>query len=280
MDRSHFKNFFERYFNYPYEKLEFKDADCVRKEISASYECQPDEVECFFLFSKMIHYCVKEIMHYGFYRIKGSDFYIPFYAHASATLITSHVALEFNYDINNSVFDCCHIPLKKEKTVEFYYLIIDNLQPAIKKTLDESNLFTIELTLKKSTIYFDFDLTCHTLEVNNRCGNFSEFFSIKHNCQMEARFSIRNKCEMPSVMTNIKINSSYHLNYCFDKRMDSLSLNISHCEFSSIRLFEKAELFKQSFRGIKNFGSLEYTNISELDALVKEYRIVEKMYLI
>lgn len=268
MQRSHFKKFFETYFNYPYEKLKFREADCVRQEIATSYECQPDDVECFFLFSNLLHYLVKEQKHYGFYRIKGSDIYIPFYAHASSTLITAHVELQFNYNINNSVFDCCHVPLKKEKTVEFYYLVMDNLQPAIKKIINDSDLFTLNLTLKKTAIYFDFDLTCHTLEVTNRCLNFSEFFSIRHNCKMEPH------------MTNVTVDFRYDLSYRIDKRSDFLTVISKPNKYDVITDFNKSEMFKQSFQGITDFGVLEYTTIDELAKLVKEYRQVEKMYTI
>lgn len=271
MERSHFKQFFEMYFNYPYEKLKFREADCVRQEIATSYECHPDDVECFFLFSKLIHYLVKEQQHYGFYRIKGSDFYIPFYAHASSTLITAHVDLKFNYNINNSVFDCYHVPLKKEKTVEFYYLIMENLQPAIKKIINNSDLFTLNLTLKKTAIYFDFDLTCHTLEVTNRCFNFSEFFSIKHSCKMEPNIS------------NVFVDFRYDLSYCIDKRSDFLTIiskPTKSTNYEIVTVLDKSEMFRQSFQGITDFGVLDYTTIYELAELVKEYRQVEKMYTI
>ena len=39
-------------------------------------------------------------------------------------------------------------------------------------------------------------------------------------------------------------------------------------------------MLQQSFSGISAFEGFEYTNINELDALVKEFRKVEKMYVI
>lgn len=265
MQRSYFKKFFETYFNYPYEKLKFREADCVRQEIATSYECQLDDVECFFLFSKLLHYLVKEQKHYGFYRIKGSDIYIPFYAHVSSTLITAHVELQFNYNINNSVFDCCHVPLKKEKTVDFYYLVMDNLQPAIKKILNESDLMVLTEKFKKSSIYFDFDIYYLTLDVAHRGYNFNESFKITTKLGNDSSYSF--------------FHGQYYLQYCLDKKVEVLSLTSSNINPNNL-LFSKDEMLRQSFNGINNFGCFEYTTINDLDLVVQQYRQVEKMYTI
>lgn len=267
MRRSHFKYFFETYFNYPYEILESWDAASVRKEIAISYECEPDDVDCFFIFSKGLTYRYKEIQHYGFYRIKDSDFYIPFFAHCTPSLVTAHVELKFNYDVNNSVFDCRHIPLKKEKTREFYELIMENIQPLIKRILNESGLLVLNESFKRSTIYFDFDFSYFTLEVAHKGHNFNESFSITY------------KNNMDNDVTDAFFHCCYYLRYCINKKLENLLVNSSNINLYKL-LFNKDEMLKQSFNGLTDFGCFDYSTINELDKLVKEYRKVEKMYMI
>lgn len=271
MKRSHFKYFFETYFNYPFEKLDIWTAsDAVHQEISSSYDCSMSEVDCFFMFTKMLNQ--KEIQHYGFYRVKDSDFYMPFFTYCSKERIVCHVELSFNYDIHNSVFDCKHIPLKKEKTAEFYGLIMDNLQPNIKKILNDSNIFTLTESFKKSFIYFDFDMSCYTIEVTNRGRNFNEYFQIKW--------------KIGDLFNGIRvidptITCHYHLQYVVDKKVDKLMMtDISNFICGLNFNFNKEELLRQSFSGMTGFVDFDYTTIDELSSLVKEYRQVESMYAI
>jgi hypothetical protein len=267
MRRSHFKHFFETYFNYPYEKLELWDADCVRKEIATSYECTLDEVDCFFLFSNPLTYRYKEIQHYGFYRIKNSDFYVPFFAHCSPSLVTAHVEMKFNYDINNSVFDFRHVPLKKERTREFYELTMENIQPFIRNILSRSGLLVLDEQFKKSSIYFDFDFSYFTLEVAHRGHNFNESFAITY------------KNNLDNDVTDAFFHCRYYLRYCLNKKVENLQVSSSNINLNNL-LFNKDEMLHQSFSGMNDFGCFEYTTIDELDTLVKEYRKVEKMYII
>jgi hypothetical protein len=267
MRRSHFKYFFETYFNYPYEILESWDAASVRKEIAISYECEPDDVDCFFIFSKGLTYRYKEIQHYGFYRIKDSDFYMPFFAICTPSLVTAHVELKFNYDVNNSVFDCRHIPLKKEKTREFYELIMENIQPLIKKILNESGLLVLNESFRKSSIYFDFDFSYFKLEVAHKGHNFNESFEITY------------KNNMDNDVTDAFFYCRYYLRYCINKKLENLLVSSSNINLYNL-LFNKDEMLKQSFRGLTDFGCFDYSTINELDKLVKEYRKVEKMYMI
>lgn len=269
MRRSHFKYFFETYFKYPYENLEFSEADCVRKEIASSYECTPDDVDCFFLFTKVLS--CKEIQHYGFYRIKESDFYVPFFSHCTESLVTSHVELLFNYNMDNSVFDCKYVALKKEKTLEFYSLIIENIQPFTKKILQSSGLLTLTDPFKRSHVYFDFDFSCYTLEVQNKGFNFNELFSVRYKKDMPFYNTITKKTD--TFIDFIIFN--YEIGYYIDKKFEHLVINSR-----DVLKFTKDEMLQQSFSGISAFEGFEYTNINELDALVKEFRKVEKMYVI
>lgn len=271
MCRSHFKHFFETYFNYPYEKLEFEiwESDSVRKMIANSYECTPDDVDCFYFFSKVLN--CKEIQYYGFYRIKESDFYIPFFAHYTESIVTPHVELCFNYNMDNSVFDCKYVPLKKEKTLEFYSLIMDNIQPFTKKILHSSGLFTLTDPFKRSHLYFDFDFSCYTLEVQNKGFNFNELFSVRYKKDMPVYNTITEKTDIFLDLLSCR----YEIGYYIEKKFEHLVV-----DSRDVRKFIKDEMLKQSFSGLTAFGCFDYTTINELDALVKEYRKVEKMYLI
>jgi len=270
MKRSHFRYFFETYFNYPYEKLDIWTAgDAVHEEIATSYECSMYDVDCFFLFTRMMS--GKEIQHYGFYRIKDSDFYMPFFTYCSKETIVCHVELAFNYDINNSVFDCKHIPLKKEKTDEFYSFIMDNLQPLTKKILKDSNIFTLTESFKKSFIYFDFDMSCYTIEVTNRGKNFNEFFSIK--------WKIGDLIDNKIRVFDPSASCHYHLKYTVDKKIDQLIMTDSSNSIDALN-FNKDELLMQSFSGMTGFVDFNYSTIDGLASLVQEYRQVESMYSI
>lgn len=268
MNSSHFKVFFETYFNYAYEKLKFSDAACVRQQIATSYECNQDDIECFFLFTKVINF--KEIQRYGFYRTKNSDFYIPFFAHCAEPSITPHVELLFNYNMDNSVFDCQHIPLKKEKTAEFCALVLDNIQPLTKKMFQSSDLFTLTEPLKRTLIYFDFDFSYYTVEIENKGFNFNEVFSVRYKKDLTAY-----NVAIGSDLCLDFLSLQYEIGYYIDKELEKLSLQCDH-----ITRFKKDEMLKQSFSGLTAFGCFDYTTINELDALVKEYRKVEEMYTI
>ena len=271
MRRSHFKYFFETYFKYPYEKLEFEiwESDSVRKMIANSYECPPDDVDCFYFFTKVLN--CKEIQYYGFYRIKESDFYIPFFAHWTESIVTPHVEIIFNYNMANSVFDCKHIPLRNEKTLEFYSLIMDNIQPFTKKILQSSGLFTLTEPFKRSLVYFDFDFSRYTLEVENKGFNFNETFTVRYRKDNPVYNTNTGK---PDVFIDF-ISCRYEIGYYVAKKFEQLVV-----DSTDVLKFTKAEMLHQSFSGMDSFEGFEYTNINELDALVKEFRKVEKMYLI
>lgn len=139
MDKLDFKNFYDTYFNYPYEKLnflEFDDLVRIQRQIACSYGCRADDVECILLFKNVLP-IVKhddgyggfledryDLQFYGFYRIKQADFYIPFNVCIEHRYVLPLIEMDFNLLINNSVFDLIHFPLKKEKTTEFYNQLI------------------------------------------------------------------------------------------------------------------------------------------------------------
>lgn len=263
MNRSHFKSFFENYFNYPYEKLKFQNADIIKKELAYFYKCPLSQVDCFFLFTKIIK--GHEVELYGFYRINKSDFYIPFFIHCNDYLVTAHVNLLFNYSINNSVFDCDHVPLKKEKTSEFYQQCLKAICPEIKELIFNSDLNTLVSTVLKSIISFSFDLYSYTLEIFNKGKNFNESFYLNRKSKNDY---IRNSFEEQNCYR-------YELNYYVNNIKEALSLDTDNP-----LNFNKYKMLEQSFSGMTDFGDFYYNTIDELDSLVKGYRQLEKMYVI
>jgi len=261
MNRSHFKHFFETYFDYPYEKLKFQSADIIKKELSYFYKCPLRQVDCFFLFTRVMS--SHEIQLYGFYRINKSNFYIPFFIHQTDFLVTPHVDLAFNYSINNSIFDCVHIPLKKEKTSEFYQRFLKEIHPDIKELIFNSGLTTLLSTVVKSFIIFNFNLSSYTLEISNKGKNFNEYFYLSKKSLLQ-----------PYEIEIIKCYR-YELNYYLKNKKECLFL-----ETNDPANFSKNKMLEQSFSGMSEFGDFDYTNINELNDLVEGYRQLEKMYVI
>jgi hypothetical protein len=261
MNRSHFKSFFENYFNYPYEKLKFQSADIIKKELAYFYRCPLNHVDCFFLFSKVV--AAHELQYYGFYRIGNSECYIPFFIHQSPFFATPHVNILLDYSINNSIFDCIHVPLKKEKTSDFYNLILENLNPVINATILTSGLNCLNSSVLKTFINFDFDMLNYNLEILNKGKNFNEYFSLS-------------KKSLPRMYdTEIIKCYRYELNYYVKNKKECLFL-----ETNDPANFSKTKMLEQSFSGMTEFGDFDYTSINELNDLVEGYRQLEKMYVI
>lgn len=260
MDRSHFKNFFETYFNYSYDKLKFKSGDIIKKELASFYRCPLNHVDCFFLFSKVIS--SHERQYYGFYRIGNSEFYIPFFIHQSAFLVTLHVNILLDYSINNSIFDCIHVPLKKGKISDFYNLILENLNPVINETILTSGLNCLNSSILKTFINFDFDMLDYKLEILNKGKNFNEYFYFSE--------KILSRTYEPIIKYYL-----YEVNYYVKKKKESLFL-----ETNDPANFNKTKMLEQSFSGMTDFCDFNYTSINELNTLVEGYRQIEKMYVI
>lgn len=271
MGSLHFKNFFEEYFNYPYDKLNFlafNDSVRIQTQIANTYKCLPNDVECILLFKKISPIIRHDdgyggfledrydFKFYGFYRIRKSNFYVPFNVYLEERYALPFIEFDFNYDINNSVFDLIHFPLKKEKTSEFYYRIIKNLSVDINYVIFESGVMALDEPVKRRTVYID--LYSNQVELANHGKNFNEQIMMSFNAEPEnylyfnydLKYYLNNQCE--------------HL-FIYSKLIDD---------------FNKSNFLSQSFNGVDLFCDFNYKTINELDVWVKKYREIEKMYII
>lgn len=270
MHSLHFKTFFETYFNYPYEKLKFYESVLVQQQVANAYHCSVADVECVFVLKKNyveIQSNVRdddeipifefyEAKFFGFYRVFQSDFYIPFVAYINPRYVIPRIELEFNHQINNSIFDCIHMPLKKEKTVIFSKKIIDNLTVPVKTAIHSSGVMVLDEPLKKSEIYID--LYSSLLDIKNQGYQFTELLSMCFDASYEDM-----------------LYAYYNLRYYINNHMEHLFLHVNNMVY-----FDKEKFLSQTFKGIDIFCDFKYKTIEELDCLVKKYRKVEEMYTI
>jgi len=271
MKSLHFKSYFEQYFNYNYDKLKFYQSERVHEMVAKSYNCSMGDVECIFLHQKILpqiqtdlefqdeeeqNYEFYESQLYGFYRVHQSDFYIPFFAYLNDKYVLPRIELVFNYQINNSVFDCFHLPLKKEKTPEFYKSILANLSPMVKKAIQTSGIMVLDEPLRKSSIHIDLYLS--QIDLANKGTQFKETLSFCFGASYEDMLFFH-----------------YDLRYYINNKMEHLFVRANN-----MGDFNKDTFLRHSFKSIDIFCNFKYTTIDELDVLVKKYRQVEKMYTI
>lgn len=271
MESLHFKSYFEQYFNYNYDKLKFYQSDRVHEIVAKSYNCSIADVECVFIHQKILPqiqtdleyqdeeeqtYEFYESQLYGFYRVYQSDFYIPFFAYLNEKYVLPRIELVFNYQINNSVFDCFHLPLKKEKTSEFYRAIIDNLNPMVTNAIKTSGIMVLNEPLRKSSIHIDLYLS--QVDLANKGTRFKETLSFCFGASYDDMLFFH-----------------YDLRYYINNQMEHLFVRANN-----MVNFNKETLLRQSFKWTDIFCDFNYSTIDELDVLVKEYRSVEKMYTI
>lgn len=271
MDNLHFKAFFEKYFNYAYEKLKFYESSRVSEVIAKSYNCLLSDVECVFVYQKILPqiqtdleyqdeeeqtYEFYESQIYGFYRVLDSEFYIPFFSYLNEKYVLPRIELVLNYQINNSVFDCFHLPIKKEKTPEFYSSIITNLNPTVTRAIETSGIMVLNEPLRRSSIHIDLYLS--QIDLANKGTRFKETLSFCFGAAYEDMLFFH-----------------YDLRYYINNQMEHLFVRANN-----MGDFNKATFLRQSFKCTDIFCDFKYTTIDELDVLVNEYRRVEKMYTI
>jgi len=271
MEQLHFKNFYTTYFNYDYKKLnflEFYDLGRVQEQIACSYGCIAEDVECILLFKK-ISPIIKhddgyggfiedryDLQFYGFYRIHQADFYIPFNVCIEDRYVLPLIELDFNWAINNSVFDLIHFPLKKEKTTEFCNQLIKYLPVEVSDVVLNTDIMVLAEPVKRKTLFIDFHN--HLFDLVNHGKVFNEHLML---------------CYKAYNKNGLYFN--YDLNYYIKSNREHLFIRAK-----TLSDFNKINFLQQSFSGVDLLCGFHYSTITELDVLVKRYRQIEEMYVI
>lgn len=162
MDIYNFKVFFEKYFDYPFDKLDFSFSDNLKsymKPLTSLNDAYKVNQVSFFIFGRIKW---SSSMYWGFFKVPNFDFYIPMYLVFSKAYNSPIITFDFNENVYKSIFDDSdkHIYLKKEKRRYFYNKIIRHLPDKYIENVVKNSVFYEKYKNKynyKFSFYLDFE---------------------------------------------------------------------------------------------------------------------------
>lgn len=251
---SHFKNFFEFYFDYPFEQLEFFLMNQIDIDIAKTYQLDVNDIETFFIHKKNAKNST--VNYYGFFRLKHSDFYIPVDIICIKDYYDPIIDLKFNLTTRNSIFDFKCIPLKYDKTFDY----INELMKALPESISEF----------VSGIEKDF-----TFLNTSFMDNFSLYFDLKSSfLQIKSRSNLHyNELTIAGFYDDQKRRLDYSLNVKGDNELLTMFLSCIN-----IDEFNCHHLLSQSFNNYDSLMTVDSTNFIKMRNQLIQYRKMNLIY--
>lgn len=261
---SDFKQFFDKYFDYDFNKLQFIEGLDAFPLFSKSFTVSYLFSKAFslpitdfeFVYIKKTRFFDNKYNYYGFFRIKSNNFYTPFSVFDTEAFQTPYIEINTLFSVRNSAFEFCFMPIKKTQNLNFIYGVFSNFPPKMQAFLGESRPDILFFLNNSKSFKISFDISRNLLELVNKEKEFVSTLTLKNFNLLDGRDSSY---------------IDYSLFLCKSRTFLEL-------KSSCLESFGLQDLIFNNFPLYDHYQGSEFHDFESFSSIINEVETVSKIY--